>query len=371
MKRVLFFTPYGLINGSGVMLWNILQHFDRSQLQAAVYCGESGPLVDNTPSDVALYESPFGKGRWRDALLKSVNATGYNVYEKNIIRIHQQFKPDFWYLNTVLMFHLTPLAERLGVRVIAQINELNSMYESISYKEMEHAITHAELTVGITQHICTLASQMGAQKTALQHCFTSTSLNTIAIDRSIQLRNSLKLAEGVFIWIMVGTPIYRKGVDFIPSIARALNGRLCHILWMGSGAVATGLNYLIDKQIEAMGLRNITFVSVQTDDYQPYLQLADGFVLTSREEPFGNVLIDAASCGKPIVASGEYGAGEFILPGMGELVDYASPAHFVEAMVTIMDNPGEYSHDLSVARSHTFDAYTQVRHWQELINTLP
>ncbi len=353
------------------MLWNILQHFDRSRLQAAVYCGQSGPLLVNTPPDVALYESPFGKGRLMDILLKSVNATGYNVYEKNIIRIHQQFKPDFWYLNTVLMFHLTPLAERLGVRVIAQINELNSMYESISYEEMEHAITHAELTVGITQHICTLASQMGAKKTALQYCFTNTSINNTSTARSIQLRNSLGLPEGVFIWIMVGTPIYRKGVDFIPSIAQLLNGRLCHIIWMGSGAIATGLNYMIDKQVEAMGLRNITFIGVQTDDYQPYLQLADGFVLTSREEPFGNVLIDAAGCGKPIVALSEYGAGEFILPGMGELVDHASPAHFVKAMVTIMDNPGAYSRAMSIARSQAFDANEQVMHWQELINALP
>ncbi|MBO0948900.1 glycosyltransferase [Fibrella forsythiae] len=269
------------------------------------------------------------------------------------------------------MFHLTPLAERLGIPVIVQINELNSMFESVSYQEMAHAMSFAELTVGITQHICKLAIQMGARDTALQYCFTNTVKHPVSTTRIAQLRQSLRLPESVFVWIMVGTPIYRKGIDFIPAIAQALQERPCHIIWLGSGTVDTGLNFLIQKQIETMGLQNVTFLGVQTDDYHAYLQLANGFVLTSREEPFGNVLIDAASLGKPIVASGEYGASEFMLPGMGELVDYTSPAHFARAMMTVMDNPGDYKQDVSVARSHHFDTAVQVKHWQELMNRLP
>ncbi|RAJ97770.1 glycosyl transferase family 1 [Larkinella arboricola] len=369
MKKILFFTPYGSFTGSEVVLWTYLQNFDRGQLRAALYSEQQGPLTQQLPADIPLFTSPFDRGRLQRIYSKVTNAMGVEVYKNNIRRIQEQYQADYWYLNTVLMFPLSSLAEQMGVRTISHIHELHSSFESIGYQEMAHAMTYSDLVIGVTGQICELATVMGAKKTALLYPVVDLSRKTISSQRVEELRKQLKIAPGAFVWTMVGTRIYRKGVDLFPFIAQALADQSCHFIWMGNSK-PTGLNYLVDSQVKALNLPNVSFVDVQTDDYYNYLQLADGLVMTSREEPFGKIMTEAASLGKPLVAPNAGGAREFISQGMGELIDYPTPEEFRKAMLNVMQNPAAYHKELLIEKSHQFDAGIQTKHWQEAILAL-
>lgn len=369
MKKILFFTPYGSFTGSEVVLWTYLQNFDRQQIQAALYSENRGPLMAQLPADIPSFTSPFNRGFARKIVSKVTHAMGVKVYENYIKSVQEQYKADYWYLNTVLMFPLSKMAEQLGVKVISQIHELHSQFESISYDEMQHAMTYSDLVIGVTQQICDLATVMGAKRTALLYPVVDLSRKTVSENRVAELRKQLNIAPGAFVWTMVGTRIYRKGVDLFPFIAQAMADQPCHFIWMGNSQ-PTGLNYLVDSQVKALNLPNVSFVDVQTDDYYNYLQLSDGLVMTSREEPFGKIMTEAASLGKPLVAPNAGGAREFVVPGMGELVDYPTPEQFRKAMVSVMSNPGAYSSRLLIENSGKFDANIQVRNWERAILAL-
>lgn len=347
-----------------------MKNYNRNLLQAALHSDQLGPLTKELPADVPLFTTPFNGSLASSLYHKSLNALGVKVYENNIRKIHNQYKPDYWYLNTVLMLPLTSLAERLGVKVIAHVHELHSSFESITYEQMAHAIPYAELVIGVTQQICELATIMGAKRTALHYPIVDLTNKRVSTQRAGELRKSLGIAPDTFVWAMVGTRIYRKSIDIFPFIAQALADQPCHFIWMGN-STPTGLNYLVDKQIESLGLSNVTFIDIQTDDYYNYLQLSDGLLLTSREEAFGKVIVEAATLGKPIVAPVAGGAREFILPTMGEFVDYPTPEEFRRAMLLVMNNLKAYDSTLLQERSQHFDVNAQIQAWEQTILSLP
>ncbi|CCH02519.1 glycosyl transferase, group 1 family protein [Fibrella aestuarina BUZ 2] len=364
MKKILFFTPHGTLTGSEVLLWSFLKNFDRQQLQAALYCERSGPLLSSVPNDIASYTSPFLQGGLKGLTHKAVRQIGLYSHEKAILKMHRQVQPDCWYLNTILMFYLIPLAKKLGVKTVVHIHELNSIYEASSYEDMALAMQQADLVIGVTDKICKLARTMGATNVVRQKCLINPSREHVNLTRSRKLRESLGIAPNTFVWLMIGTPTHRKGFDFLPAIARHFQHQPCHFIWMGYTRYS-GLTYLVEKQLAE--LSNVTLLTPQTTDYHNYIQLSDGFLLCSREDPFPLVMIEAASLAKPIVASEEVGAVEFIQPGMGELVSLSTPQHFIEAMQRVMDNPDTYDQTLLINESSEYSVDAQIGPWQEKI----
>lgn len=366
MKKILFFTPHGTLTGSEVLLWSFLKNFDRQQLQAALYCERSGPLLSSVPGDIASYTSPFLQGGLKGLTHKVIRQIGLYSNEQAIIKMHRQVQPDCWYLNTILMFYLIPLAKKLGVKTVVHIHELNSIYEASSYEDMALAMQQADLVIGVTDKICKLARTMGATNVVRQKCLINPSREHVNLARVSKLRETLGIAPNTFVWLMIGTPTHRKGFDFLPTIAQHFQNQNCHFIWMGYTRYS-GLTYLVEKQLA--GLDNVTLLTPQTTDYHNYIQLSDGFLLCSREDPFPLVMIEAASLAKPIVASQEVGAAEFIQPGMGELVALSTPQHFIEAMQHVMANPDAYDQELLVSQSNEHSIDAQMKSWQEKILT--
>lgn len=366
MKKILFFTPHGTLTGSEVLLWSFLQNFDRQQFQAALYCERTGPLLKAVPNDIPTYSSPFLQGGLKGMTHKAIRQIGLYSNEKAIRAMHQQVRPDCWYLNTILMFYLIPLAKQLGVKTIVHIHELNSIYEACSYEDMAQAMQQADMVIGVTDKICQLARDMGATNVVRQRCLINPSREKVDPVRVQTLRKNLDIAPNTFIWLMIGTPTHRKGFDFLPTIAQHFRQQPCHFLWMGYTRYS-GLTYLVEQQLAAAGLSNVTLLKPQTTDYYNYIQLADGFLLASREDPFPLVMIEAASLAKPIVASEEVGAVEFIRPGMGELVFLSTPAHFIEAMQRVMDHPEAYDAEELMRQSQQHSIEVQMPIWQQTI----
>jgi glycosyltransferase involved in cell wall biosynthesis len=90
------------------------------------------------------------------------------------------------------------------------------------------------------------------------------------------------------------------------------------ILMVGDGP----LKPAIREEIERTGLSSLCHVLPFQDDIRPVLQAADLLVLTSREESFGLVLVEAGAWGKPVVATRSQGPAEIVLEGQtGFLVD--------------------------------------------------
>ena len=147
------------------------------------------------------------------------------------------------------------------------------------------------------------------------------------IDRSQRpgIRASLGLPEEAGVVVFVGTIIHRKGVDWLVESWIQVQKQnpqavLCLVgedVFDESHSHRTALNEYVEelKRLVAEHRLNVRFCGFNSD-IVPWLQAADIFALPSRQEGFGNVILEAMSCGIPSVVTPMDGvARETVVPG--------------------------------------------------------
>jgi glycosyltransferase involved in cell wall biosynthesis len=102
---------------------------------------------------------------------------------------------------------------------------------------------------------------------------------------------------------------------------------------LGEGERETALR----EQVDRLGLNgSVVFCGFQRNPWK-YFARADVFVLSSRYEGFGNVLIEAMACGAPVVATASPGTREIVTHDVdGLLVDRHEPAAIAAALERVL-----------------------------------
>lgn len=121
-------------------------------------------------------------------------------------------------------------------------------------------------------------------------------------------RMSQAKQDGAFIVMGAGSVNLRKGVDLFISVAAAVGrmslDRSVEFFWIGGGYDADndlGYSIYLKEQIDRSGPNiKIHFVD-EVPNLDPFYDIADIFLLSSRLDPLPNVTIDAAHRGIPIV----------------------------------------------------------------------
>ena len=105
---------------------------------------------------------------------------------------------------------------------------------------------------------------------------------------------------------------------------------------LGDGAERASLEQQVrDERMEAV----VSFLGFDRNPWR-YIARADVFVLTSRYEGFGNVLIEAMACGTPVVATRSSGTSEIIEDEVnGLLVDHDAAAVAAAIVRLLHDRP--------------------------------
>jgi glycosyltransferase involved in cell wall biosynthesis len=103
---------------------------------------------------------------------------------------------------------------------------------------------------------------------------------------------------------------------------------------LGTGPLDQQLRELVAQ----LGLEQAVDFAGFRSNVLPYIRQADAFLLSSRCEGFGNVIVEALGCGTPVIATRcEYGPAEILDEGRyGVLVETRNPA----AMAGAMDQVG-------------------------------
>ncbi|MFH1522955.1 MAG: glycosyltransferase [Patescibacteria group bacterium] len=108
-------------------------------------------------------------------------------------------------------------------------------------------------------------------------------------------------------------------------------------LWIiGEGEELSNLKLVVgnlglDKNVKMFGWK---------DDLSKYYRQADVFLLTSNSEGWGLVVIEAATCGLPIIMTDVGCAGEVIKDGQsGRVIPVGDQKALEEAMVKLIEHP--------------------------------
>ena len=136
----------------------------------------------------------------------------------------------------------------------------------------------------------------------------------------LALRRSLGLADNALVALLIGT-YWRKGLDTaIAAVGRASDS--LHLVVAGSGDDARARGYARDA-----GLAGRLHLLGPRPDIAQLYAAADLFVLPTRYEPFGMVIVEAMQSSLPVIVSASAGAAELIVPGVsGFVVDPADDA---------------------------------------------
>ena len=129
----------------------------------------------------------------------------------------------------------------------------------------------------------------------------------IAFDPTLraQTRRLLNIADGEFLVLGVGFGDLRKGFDvFIQLAGKALAARkTVHFAWVGD--VHPALKTYLAAEIAALGGR--FHIAGFSRDVAKFYAAADVFALTSREDPYPTVALEALAAGLPVVAFDQSG----------------------------------------------------------------
>jgi glycosyltransferase involved in cell wall biosynthesis len=166
---------------------------------------------------------------------------------------------------------------------------------------------------------------------------------------------------GSFI-LSVGTFERQKGQDLLVNAFARVRRELPAIRLVMIGRTGAALDDLRSMIADAGLGESVTLIENLTHaQVVPWMQQASVFVLPSRREAFGIVLLEAAACRKPVVASRVGGIPEVIEDGRtGLLVPPEDVQALADAILRIYREPGEASRLAQNLHDHVKSSFT----WQ-------
>lgn len=168
------------------------------------------------------------------------------------------------------------------------------------------------------------------------------------------IRAELGVGDG-FVWLAAGRLEPVKNHAALLD-AMALLPASSRLYIAGSGPLEQALR----ERADALGISERVRLLGFVEDLLPWMQVADGVALASRWEGLPLVLLEAAACGLPAVATDVPGSRDVIVPGQtGYLCAPGDAAELAEAMQQIMRMPeAERAAMGTRARAHAEAAFS-------------
>ena len=158
-----------------------------------------------------------------------------------------------------------------------------------------------------------------------------------------RVRERLGVPKNAFVVGGAGTTDWRKAPDLFVQLAAVVRrdrpDQVVHFVWVGGEHQGARFAALWHDVTRAGVADRVHFVGIQPNPLD-YFDAFDVFALTSREDPFPLVCLEAASAGKPIVCfdlSG--GAREFVEHDAGMVVPYLDLNAMAGAIRRLSDDP--------------------------------
>jgi glycosyltransferase involved in cell wall biosynthesis len=154
-----------------------------------------------------------------------------------------------------------------------------------------------------------------------------------------QVKNKFGWSQDSFVVGGCGSLGWRKGTDLFLQIAnivcRAKGYEKVRFLWVGGGKHDKE-SMEFDYDMNALGLQQYCQRISVTDEVSEYYCAMDVFALTSREDPFPLVMLEAGAYGVPTVCFADSGGGsEFIGDNAGLIAPYLDVAAFAAHIMNL------------------------------------
>ncbi len=173
-------------------------------------------------------------------------------------------------------------------------------------------------------------------------------------------RADLGIPDDALVTIAFGRLVPKKGFqDLLRGMAllpERIAGRAHHLVLMGDGPLAAELGL----QAQRLGLDRRVHFTGWIDAAVPALTLGDVMICPSREEPLGNVILEAWSKGLPVLSTRTAGGLELIEEGVtGLLCAVADPGDLARHWRRLLETPALRTELGERGRTHFSARYSE------------
>lgn len=162
-----------------------------------------------------------------------------------------------------------------------------------------------------------------------------------APDEALAIRREFGLLDSDRMVLGVGYADLRKGIDMFLQLWNLIGqtNPSVHFCWVGG--IDPSLNEWLGRELDRAGATGrFHFVGFRSD-MQGLYSASDVYALTSREDPFPTVALEAMSVGVPVVAFADAGGipGLLLEEKMGEVVPYCDVPAMAKAVEQLLLHP--------------------------------
>jgi O-antigen biosynthesis protein len=259
------------------------------------------------------------------------------------------------YINTLVPGDVAEQVSKLEIPVITHVHELeNAIKRWCVQEELEQLIRLTDHFIAASPPVARNlegAHQVPPEKITTVYAFIKCQKeNSDSVDR-IAIRREKQLPEAGFIIFGCGTTDWRKGPDLFIGVADQANSlglKDAYFFWIGSD---TGELEQLETKVRKLGLEARVFFLGEAQDARCYFDAGDVFLLTSREDPFPLVCLEAADCGLPIICFDKAGGmPDFVQDDAGYVVPFEDTKGMAEKIVFLYTHNEEREQRGTTAR---------------------
>jgi glycosyltransferase involved in cell wall biosynthesis len=159
-------------------------------------------------------------------------------------------------------------------------------------------------------------------------------------EQRARTRRKLGITEGQRMVLGMGYGDVRKGLDLWPEIIRRVVSSCDAAVFVWIGVVEPGLLQWLQHDLRQSGMADRLIMPGTTNELSAAYAAADAFVLTSREDPFPSVVIEAMASGLPtVVFKNSGGVVELVRDAGGVTVPYLDLDAMGDALSLLLQDP--------------------------------
>jgi glycosyltransferase involved in cell wall biosynthesis len=349
-EKILFISHDASRTGAPILLLNFLRWFKASTDNSfEILLGRGGELEKDfaalAPTDVFYNEGEGSEIVQKHQFIRRITRRlGINNPGARIRRKLAGSNIGLIYSNTSTNGNILQALSFLDCPVISHIHELEYSLKERSDKldyVLKRSVHFIACAQAVKDHLVSRYS-VPAEKVSVIYEFLASPLIdklNAATSRKL-LRRELSVDEDAFIVGSAGTRHWRKGPDLFIQLADRVRSKMdgpIHFAWLGGGDQTQ--QHAIDHDIKKAGLgTSVHFLDAKPNPLD-YFADFDLFALTSREDPFPLVCLEAASLVKPVLCFDKAGGEpEFVEKDCGFVVPSVDVDAMADRVIELYNN---------------------------------
>jgi glycosyltransferase involved in cell wall biosynthesis len=308
-KAILFVSHDVNRAGAQLFIYNTMLHLKKNGHQVVLLSKATwGSMAADFEKEFPVFY--IEKKYKRNTFSKSQDCISY---------VKETYVFDLIYLNTIASVDLLkPLKAAFNVPIFSHIHELKySIQQYGSVNALEDLFTYSDKIIACSEAVKNNLAQHGdVKKIDLVHSFVNNelTLSKIANTNKTEILAKYEIPEGKILIGACGNADWRKGPDLFVQIAKKVINRNpdAYFVWIGID-IRTEIGIQTKFDIEKLGIQNKVILIAPNPDAIEIIACLSMFLVSSREDPFPLVMLEAALAELPIIGFEQSGGvSEFV-----------------------------------------------------------